>query len=152
MTMNKYGCTLASLYNSHNPSKPAPYPSEKVAEAEDFIHALHNFVSTIKYFLLTPEVIRTMTPSGRKQTKSHLDELAWLHNSLLEIIKKKREEIKNLEKSQLTPDFLTLLVTVNTPKDITQKINHNTIDEPLTDEDIKVSLVEMLAGGIDTVS
>jgi cytochrome P450 len=152
VSMSKHGCTLASLYNSYNPSKPAPYSREKVVEAENLILAVKKYTATLKYFLMTPEFIRTMTPFGRKQAKTHLDNLAWLRSTLLEIIQEKKKAIENIEKPQLIPDFLTLLVTVNTPKDITQNIGHNTIEEPLTDDDIRVSLTEMITAGIDTVS
>ncbi|CAG8491628.1 3684_t:CDS:2 [Paraglomus brasilianum] len=153
IAMDKHACTMASLYNSYNPSKPAPYPQEVVNEADKFITALQKFTSTIKYFLLTPEVIRTKTPSGRSQSKEHMNNLNWLHESVTKIIQKKRKEIETIDdKSQLKSDFLTLMITVNTPKDMTQKRGDGTVEEPLTNEDIKASLIEMLSGGIDTTA
>src|SRR6185369_5358016 len=129
------------------------YPQEVVKEADKFITALQKFTSTIKFFLLTPEIIRTKTPTGRSQSKEHMDNLNWLYGSLIKIIQQKRKEIEKIDdKSQLKSDFVTLMLTVNTPKDMTQKRGDSTIEEPLTDEDIKASLMEMLTGGIDTVS
>ncbi|CAG8625474.1 1125_t:CDS:2 [Paraglomus occultum] len=152
IAMDKHACTMASLYNTHAPSKPAPYPQEVVNEANEFITAFKKFTSTISYFLLTPEIIRTKTPTGRSQTKEHLDNLNWLHKSLIKIIQQRRKEIEKInDNSQLKSDFLTLMITVNTPKDMTQKRGDGTIEEPLTDEDIRASIMEMLLGGIDTL-
>ncbi|CAG8565716.1 7889_t:CDS:2 [Paraglomus occultum] len=153
IAMDQHACTMASLYNSYNPSKPAPYPPEVVKEADKFITALQKFTSTIKYFILTPEIIRTKTPTGRSQSKEHMDNLNWLHEFVMKIIQKKREDIRKIQdKNQLKSDFLTLMITVNTPKDMTQKRVDGTIEEPMTDEDIKASMIEMLGGGIDTTA
>ncbi|CAG8536097.1 9835_t:CDS:2 [Paraglomus occultum] len=153
IAMNKHACTMASLYNSYAPSNPAPYPQKVVSQAEAFITSLQKFVGTVSYFFFMPEIVRNKTPFGRKQTKIHMDNLNWLHNTLLEIIQEKRKEIENVaDKTQLNSDFLTLMITANTPKDITQNLGNTTIEEPLTNEDIKASLIEMLSGGIDTTA
>ncbi|CAG8524881.1 7893_t:CDS:2 [Paraglomus occultum] len=154
IAMDKHACTMASLYNSYNPSKPAPYPQEIVKEADEFITAFQTFTSTMKYFLLTPEIIRTKTPIGRSQSKKHMDNLNWLYESVLEIIRKKREDFEKIgDKDQLKSDFLTMMLTVNTPKDMTQnRAGDSIIKGPLTDEDIKAGLIEMLSGGIDTTA
>ncbi|CAG8495653.1 11057_t:CDS:2 [Paraglomus brasilianum] len=147
-SMNKYACTLASLYNSHNPSKPAPYSRETVAESDNFVHALRTYFSTLDFFLFMPDLIRTKTPFGRRQTKIYMNNLYWLHEALMKIIKGKKEEIKN-EQSELRPDLLTLLATVNTPRDMTQKIK-STVEGPLTVEEIRTCLLDLLVAGIDT--
>ncbi|CAG8515079.1 1851_t:CDS:2 [Paraglomus brasilianum] len=150
MTMDKYACTLATLYNSHNPPKLAPYPEEAVAESDIFVKSMRKQFHALKYFRFTPEIIRNKTPFGRKKTKDYLDNLVWLRGVLINIIREKREKIMNTDEA-LRPDLMTLLAAVNTSKDMTQK-SESIVEPPLTDEEIGNCFIDITSGGIDTSS
>jgi len=151
MTMNKYACTLATLYNSHNPPKFAPYSEEAVAESDTFVKALQKHLRSLKYFRFTPEIIRNKTPFGRKKTKEYVDNLIWLRGVLIKVIREIKEKTMNTDEPiNLRPDLMTLLAVVNTPKDMTKKVE-SIAEPPLTDEEIGNCFIDITTAGIDTV-
>ncbi|CAG8558665.1 1975_t:CDS:2, partial [Paraglomus occultum] len=152
MTMDKYACTTAMLYNSHNPLKLAPYPEEVVAESDAFMKALQTHFRSLKYFRFMPEVIRKRTPFGRRKAKEYLDNLVWLRSVLINIIREKRKKIMNTDEPiNLKPDLMTLLAAVNTPKDMTKKLE-GIVEPPLTDEEIGNCFIDITIAGTDTSS
>jgi len=151
MTMDKHACTMATLYNSHNPPKLAPHPKEIVTESEMFMKAMKTHIRSLIYFRFVPEFIRNKTPFGRKKTKEYLDNLVWLRGVLINIMREKRAKIMNTdEPTNLRPDLMTLLAMVNTPKDMTKSLD-SIVEPSLTDEEIGNCFIDVTAGGIDTV-
>ncbi|CAJ0747826.1 3008_t:CDS:2, partial [Entrophospora sp. SA101] len=56
------------------------------------------------------------------------------------------DKIENIsDKENLTPDMLNMLLTINTPKDITQGIANDFNDKPMTDDEINNVLSETFA-------
>ncbi|CAG8596922.1 10204_t:CDS:2, partial [Acaulospora colombiana] len=74
-------------------------------------------------------------------------------NKILKTVQARRAEIEATpEDQQLTPDILTMFLTVNTPRDITERIANDQNDKPMTDEEVVGNYFEVLSGGIDTGS
>ncbi|CAG8718144.1 1614_t:CDS:2, partial [Acaulospora morrowiae] len=56
------------------------------------------------------------------------------------------------EDQELAHDILTMFLTINTPRDITEKIADSLHDRPMTNEEICENFIEIFTGGIDTSS
>ena len=67
------------------------------------------------------------------------------------IMSERKREIESMSKEELRVDLLSLMLTINTEKD-TNKIKSSEFERPLTEEEIVQLLIEVFAGGIDTVS
>ena len=68
------------------------------------------------------------------------------------IMSERKREIESMsEKEELRVDLLSLILTINTEKD-TNKIKSSEFERQLTEEEIVQLLIEVFAGGIDTVS
>ncbi|CAJ0829217.1 4865_t:CDS:2 [Entrophospora sp. SA101] len=64
-----------------------------------------------------------------------------------------REKIENIsDKENLTPDMVNMLLTINTPKDITQGIANDLNDKPMSDVEIINVISETFLAGIQTSS
>ncbi|CAG8829789.1 2845_t:CDS:2, partial [Dentiscutata erythropus] len=72
----------------------------------------------------------------------------WLENNIHEIIKSRREEIKKTPIVQkLKSDMLTMFLTVNTERDVTEKIADDLHDKPMSDDQIIPNFMEAISAG-----
>ncbi|CAG8523605.1 3032_t:CDS:2 [Acaulospora colombiana] len=55
----------------------------------------------------------------------------------------------NTQNQPLVPDMLTMFLTVNTPRDITERIADDQNDKPMTDEEVVGNYFDVLIGGVD---
>ncbi|CAG8677155.1 12775_t:CDS:2, partial [Acaulospora colombiana] len=70
-------------------------------------------------------------------------QVEWLKRSLFEIVKIRREEIERTpEDESLVPDWLTMFLTLNTPRSVTKGVVSDLNSQPLTDGEIVPSLIE----------
>ncbi|CAG8763413.1 11834_t:CDS:2, partial [Acaulospora morrowiae] len=77
----------------------------------------------------------------------------WLKDSIRNIVKERRKEIERTpEDQELTHDLLTMFLTINTPRDVTEKIADSLHDQPMSDEEISGNFLEAVSAGIDTSS
>ncbi|CAG8619899.1 9580_t:CDS:2 [Acaulospora morrowiae] len=152
MAASKPTYSLASYYNSLSTDKKVHIPANSLKESDTFIRAIDDFITCFLYFLLLPKYLREL-PGLRGYTNNLKKRVEWLKNNVRGIIKERREEIeKTPEDHELTHDLLTMFITINTSRDITEKIADSLHDRPMTDEEICGNFMELLSGGIDTSS
>ncbi|CAG8455689.1 11684_t:CDS:2 [Acaulospora morrowiae] len=144
--------SLASYYNSLSINKKVQVSENSLKESEAFIDAVDGFMMCLLYFLVLPKYIFDF-PGIRIYTQRLKDKLSWLRKNVSGIIKERREEIeKTPEGQELVHDILTMFLTINTSRDITEKVADSLHDRPMTDEEICGLFLETLSGGIDTSS
>ncbi|CAG8455699.1 11685_t:CDS:2 [Acaulospora morrowiae] len=152
MTASKHRYSLASYHNSISVDKKVHVPENHLKEGDALIDAVDNYMMCLIYFLAFPKLIREF-PGIRIYTKKLKEGLNWLNRKVHSIIKERREEIeKTPEDQELAHDLLTMFITINTPRDITEKIADSLHDRPMTDEEICGLFIENLSGGIDTLA
>ncbi|CAG8462475.1 6674_t:CDS:2 [Acaulospora morrowiae] len=144
--------SIDSYYDSVSTGKKADISDGILRESDVFIDAVNKFVSGLVYFLLFPKFIREF-PGIRGFTHGLKEKIDWYRRSILHIIKERRKEIDETPKDQeLSHDLLTMFLTINTPRDITEKIVDGLHDQPMSDKEICGNMMEAIAGGIDTAS
>ena len=70
----------------------------------------------------------------------------WINGTILNIIKKRRMEILNGAK--VDSNLIDILLTLNTPYDQNQ---HDKDETPMTDQEIRATIMELCMAGTDTV-
>ncbi|CAG8671659.1 10833_t:CDS:2, partial [Acaulospora morrowiae] len=144
--------SLASYYNSVSIDKKVHVSESNLKESDTFIDAVDGFLMCLLYFLVLPKYIRDFL-GIRRYTQNLKEKLSWLRMNIRDIIKERREEIeKTPENQELAHDILTMFITINTSRDITERIADSLHDRPMTDEEICGLFIETLSGGIDTSS
>src|SRR5207247_2382824 len=128
---------------------------EKNVDTETLIGHVRSIFGAFEFFLMIPKFLYVL-PKYDKQVKKLLGSFDWMREYFLpNIIKERREEIEKTPIDQkLVPDMLTMMITFNTPRDISQG-SSSTNDqplEPMSDENICENLMEAVIAGIDTVS
>ncbi|CAI2176993.1 16901_t:CDS:2 [Funneliformis geosporum] len=153
ITTNKKTNALANYFNNKSPTEKINLDATVLKESEDFIKRVNDFITSMQYFLLTPKWLRYF-PGGFKQTTMRLlKERDNMTKDLLQLVTQRREEINNTPLDvSLTPDMLTMFLTVNTDRDITEQIANESNTEPMSDEAIVGNFMEAAAGGIDTTA
>ncbi|CAI2188680.1 3605_t:CDS:2, partial [Funneliformis geosporum] len=153
ITSNKKVYALANYFNKLSPKGKLGFDTTVLKESEEFIHRVEDFITSLIYFLLTPKFLRYFPIGGSYQrTLKLLKERDNLINDLMNLVAKRREEIDNTPLDEpITPDMLTMLITVNTKRSIIENTNDaNT--EPMTDDAIVGNFMEAVAGGVDTTA
>ena len=86
------------------------------------------------------------------RASSRIHPAVWYRPQIDELIRQRRKEIEMITNDeQLTPDMLTMLLTINTPRDITVKIADEHHTRPLTDDEVRGNILEVISAGVDTV-
>ncbi|RHZ76333.1 hypothetical protein Glove_199g146 [Diversispora epigaea] len=152
VTTSKPAYSLANYYNNVTPNEKSNIPESILKECNGFVEAVSSFAHGILYFHSIPRAIRNF-PGVRRYTRNLKERIDWFRNNVENIVKSKREEISKTPIDQkLKPDMLTMLMTVNTERDVTEKIADDENDEPISDKNIAASFMEAMLGGIDTGS
>ncbi|RHZ59368.1 hypothetical protein Glove_364g23 [Diversispora epigaea] len=116
------------------------------------MESVNAFSHSLIYFYSVPRIVRNF-PGISRYTQNIKDRINWLRNNIDNIIKSKREEISKTPIDQkLKPDMLTMFITVNTERDITERIADDHHEEPMPDKAIEANFMEVMLGGIDTSS
>ncbi|CAG8580144.1 7847_t:CDS:2, partial [Acaulospora colombiana] len=141
---------LASFYNQVNKKAnviiPSPGESEKFINAIDFVKVI------LEWFIFFPAYIRNF-PGPNLLSKKYKRTFSWLDDYILKAVEVRRAEIDATPEGRpLTPDILTMFLTVNTKKDITEGISDDAHDRPMTNEEVVGNYFEVMAGGINSGS
>ncbi|CAG8522547.1 9766_t:CDS:2 [Acaulospora morrowiae] len=151
-TSSKPAYALANFYNNVSPNKKITVSTHYIKESEMFMNAIDSFNSALKWFNLFPAYVRNF-PGINLHTRKLKNEFFWFKNDVRKVVKARRSEIDATPKDQpLTPDLLTMFLTVNTPRDVTERIADDQHDKPMTDEEAASNYMEVLSGGVDTGS
>ncbi|CAJ0916225.1 10036_t:CDS:2 [Entrophospora sp. SA101] len=120
-------------------------------ESEELIKNIHSWLVGLQFFMDTSEFSRKFIPSAKQKAEELRAEIDKLNNTFLNYVEERRSEIDNTSPEELlTPDILTMLLTVNTSRDITSNIRDDQHTRPLTDDEIRGNLLEVIGAGIDT--
>jgi cytochrome P450 len=111
------------------------------------------FFVTLCTARFVPDLIRLGTPTGLMKRRKYLKNFHWLTNNLLSMIREKRAEIENEvgdDKSKTNSDILTLLLVANTPRGSIVKRGSDETDRPMSDDEVRGLLLEILLGSVET--
>ncbi|RHZ44560.1 hypothetical protein Glove_718g49 [Diversispora epigaea] len=151
-TTSKPAYALANYYNKLTPNEKSTLPESILKESSTFIESVDAFVYSMLYFFIVPRIVRNL-PGIKRYTQYIKDRVSWLRNNVDNIIKSKREEISKTPIDQkLKSDMLTMFLTVNTERDITERIADDLHDKPMSDKVVQENFMEVLSAGIDTSS
>ncbi|RHZ61682.1 hypothetical protein Glove_346g188 [Diversispora epigaea] len=141
-----------NYYNQITPHEKSPVPKGIVTESDLFIESVDAFGNCLVYFFKIPRIVRNF-PGVNRFTQYLKDRLSWLRVTVDNIIKSKREEISKTPIDQkLKSDMLTMFLTVNTERDITERIADDLHDKPMSNKDVGANFIEVMSGGVDTSS
>ncbi|CAJ0824934.1 11802_t:CDS:2, partial [Entrophospora sp. SA101] len=131
LATNRPSNTLLNYY------KISKKDSNIIKTAEDeYLDSAKYVLICIRYYMMVPSYIRNL-PLIKIYSDYLLNKFSSRKEYIYNLIKERRDEIENInDKENLTPDMLNMLLTINTPKDITQGIANDFNDEPMTEEEI----------------
>ncbi|CAG8520648.1 13648_t:CDS:2 [Acaulospora colombiana] len=123
-----------------------------VSESEEYIEVAQHLNEIVHWFSIVPEYLRNF-PGINLRTKKYKEKYFLLNNMILKMVKDRRAEIEATPEDQpLVPDMLTMFLTVNTPRDVTERIADDQNNKPMTDEEVVGNYFEVLGAGISTGS
>ncbi|CAG8451359.1 10285_t:CDS:10 [Dentiscutata heterogama] len=144
MTTNKNFYALANYYDTFSNSKCS---NHILKDSERFVAAIRTHFIACAFFKDTPKYKRRFFPNLRRQAKELLEEVAWLNREVLKIIRERKQEIDRTPlEDELSSDMLTMLLTLNTSRDI----NRETAAEPISEDDVRAIVYDIIGGGSDT--
>ncbi|CAJ0902869.1 7259_t:CDS:2 [Entrophospora sp. SA101] len=116
----------------------------KTAE-DEYLDGSKDALICMRYFAMIPSYIRNL-PLIKIYSNHLLNKFSSRKEYVYNLINERRDKIENIsDKENLTPDMLNMLLTINTPKDITQGIANDFNDKPMTDDEINDVLSETFA-------
>lgn len=125
---------------------------KEIKEAGNFIKIIHNWLCALQFFMDTPKLWRDYIPSYKRKVdyfKKNIDKAKEVY---LKLIRDRKQEIDGTPMDeQLNADMLTMLLTINTPRDITTRIADDKRMRPLSEEEILGNIFEVISAGVDTV-
>ncbi|CAG8713761.1 22351_t:CDS:2, partial [Gigaspora margarita] len=137
--------SIDNYHNSLKPNTQTPLTEKFVGGVRMYLHAAH-------FYALAPTFWRNKPGQNKAIANMLLGEKKSLDLILLEMVKKRRVQIENSDVSEeLSQDFLTQLLTVNTKRDVTKGISDEKHQSPMSDEEIKAIITEIFTGGAFTV-
>ncbi|RIA89843.1 cytochrome P450 [Glomus cerebriforme] len=153
MTTNKRAYSFANYFNQLSNTRTKQHSEIEMVESENLIKNIHSWLYALQFFMDTPSLWREFIPSYKKRSEYLKSEVDRLNNTFMELVKQRRKEIEMTpEDDQLTPDMLTMLLTVNTPRDITVKLADEHHTRPLSDEEVCGNILEVISAGVDTTA
>ena len=149
MTANRKPNVLSTYYDRI--TNQSPDNNIQKNPNEEFLDRLLIASDCMQYYVMVPQFIRNF-PIIKIYTNYLYENMMWTRNYAINLAKERREEIENIDdKEKLTPDMLTMLLTVNTPKDTIQGISNDHNEKPMTLEEVSDNIVEILIEGADSV-
>ncbi|CAG8464355.1 1251_t:CDS:2 [Acaulospora colombiana] len=150
MTTNRRAHTLASYYNMISENK-AEIPDTVLKEAGTFIKNIESWLCALQFFMDTPKLWRDYIPSFRRRADALKGDINKVNQSFLELIRDRKQEIDRTPLDEpLRADMLTMLLTVNTPRDITTNIVDDEHTRPMSEDEVRGNLLEVIGAGVDT--
>ena len=92
-------------------------------------------------------MLKDYVPGFYHLNKRYEKNTNWINETILDIIKERRIEIKRLPNEEKVTDLIDILVTLNTSLD-SNRIEDET---PLNDQEIRSTIMEVSVAGTDTV-
>ncbi|RHZ78407.1 hypothetical protein Glove_165g23 [Diversispora epigaea] len=127
-------------------------PESVLKESNMFVESINAVVHSLQYFFILPRIVLYL-PIIKRYTQYIKGRDRWIRSNADYIIKSRREEISKTPIDQkLKSDILTMFLTVNTERDITERITDDLHDEPMSDKDVQRNFIELMGAGIDTSS
>ncbi|CAG8739144.1 17285_t:CDS:2, partial [Racocetra fulgida] len=138
--------SIANYYNSLKPNSQSPFTEQLIGGVLMFVHALH-------FYSLAPTFWRNKPGQNKAISNMLFGAKKSLDSLLLEMVKKRRDQIENSDvEEELSQDFLTQLLTINTKRDVSKGISDEKHKSPMSDEEIKAIITEIFTGGVFTTS
>ncbi|CAG8572536.1 988_t:CDS:2 [Acaulospora morrowiae] len=124
-----------------------------ISESSEISKAFQKYIMGSNSFLYVPRWVRNFVPSFRAAQREVFEAQSFLYEKLNEIIRERRKEIENTPRDEkLRYDMLTLLITANTDRSISDVKDNQEFTKPLSDKDVLYLIIEALGGGIDTTA
>jgi cytochrome P450 len=152
LTTNKRAYSFANYFNQLSNTRTKQHSEVEMVESEDLIKNIRSWLHALQFFMDTPSLWREYIPSFKKRSEYLKSEVDRLNSTFMELVKQRRKEIEMTpEDEQLIPDMLTMLLTINTPRDITVKLSDEHHTRPLSDEEVRGNILEVISAGVDSV-
>ncbi|CAG8598157.1 18044_t:CDS:2 [Acaulospora morrowiae] len=152
MTTNRRAYTFANYYNIISENK-VEISEGVLKEAGTFIRNIQSWLCALQFFMDTPKLWRDCIPGLRKKADAMKSDIDTVNQAFLDLIRDRKREIERTPLDEpLRADILTMLLTVNTPRDITTNIADDEHTRPMTDEEVRGNLLEAIAAGVDTTA
>ncbi|CAG8552437.1 257_t:CDS:2, partial [Cetraspora pellucida] len=144
--------SMLSYFNSLGYDYNQNYiPTSEWEQSSKLIYLIHGIFKAGQWFIYIPPFIRH-APGISYFNSKFLSAIKNLEVFLLEVIQKKRAEIDLLSKDTLLPsDFLTLLLTVNTPRDQNHAL-YKSLNRSLNNHEIFGVIRDIFLGSFETVT
>ncbi|RHZ78363.1 hypothetical protein Glove_165g25 [Diversispora epigaea] len=152
ISTNNRAYAFANHYNKVTKNEKLSLPESVLKESNTFVESINVVVQSLQYFFILPRIVLYL-PIIERYTKYLKGRVYWVRYNVNDIIKSRREEISKTPIDQkLKSDILTMFLTVNTERDITERIADDLHDEPMSDKDVQRNFIEIMGAGIDTSS
>ncbi|CAI2166114.1 17732_t:CDS:2 [Funneliformis geosporum] len=153
ITTNKRAYTFANYFNQLSGTRTSQHSEIDMTESENLVNNIHSWLCALQFYMDTPTLWRKFIPRFKERAESLKGEVDRLNHTFMELISQRRKEIEMTPNDdQLSPDMLTMLLTVNTPRDITVNLADDQHTRPLTDEEIRGNIMEAIVAGVDTTA
>ncbi|KAF0431162.1 cytochrome P450 [Gigaspora margarita] len=140
--------SIASYYNKQSLNK-SECPNALVEDGNKFVKSIVQYLESFIFFAFISPFLRHYIPIIKNQSNIYLKNRDYLFEKLDNMIKKRRREIEEMSVNvEMKTDMLTSLITANT----NMKASNDKVLEPMTDEDVRVNLLDAFLGGTDTTS
>jgi len=107
------------------------------------------YFKSLAFFSVIPKFIRIYFPIFSHYQNYFMNNLTFLRNTILDRIKKRREQFERMSgEEKVGDDLLNMLLTSNTSRD---PHGWKDTEEPLTDIEIRDYIVDLTITGSDTV-
>ncbi|CAG8531527.1 13922_t:CDS:2 [Gigaspora rosea] len=144
MMTNKNFYALANYYDTFSNSSCSNHLSK---DSERFVAGIRTHFMACVFFKDTPKYQRRFFPNLRRRSKELLEEVAWLNREVLKIIRERKQEIDRTQlEDELSSDMLTMLLNLNTSRDL----NRESAAKPIIEDDIRAIIYDIIGGGSDT--
>src|SRR6266496_3534814 len=118
------------------------------------VKALRKHLLGFAMFFFVSPFLRHYAPFFKNKADDLLQNMKFINQRLDAIIKRRRKEIENTPLDKPLPnDMLTSVITANTPRGVNYtKTVGETLERPMTDNEIRGIIFDGILGGTDTVS
>ncbi|CAG8595870.1 21088_t:CDS:2, partial [Racocetra persica] len=124
-------------------------PISEREQSSKLISLINSFFTSAQWVTLIPSFIRRAPGISYFNNKA-LSSTKQLKDFLAELIQRRRAEINLLSNYALLPsDFLTLLLTANTPRDL-EHTSYKSLNRPLNDHEIFGVIRDIFLGSFET--
>ncbi|CAG8536772.1 6082_t:CDS:2 [Paraglomus occultum] len=127
-------------------------PDSAINSYSKFINHLCAISRIGQFFYLIPWYFRHYAPGIRGTAERMKKEAMWLQEEVRKIVQERKKEIENLkEGEELRADLLSLMLTINTQKDL-NVVKTGEFERPLNEDEIIQLLIEAFSAGVDSIT